>query len=452
MRLCFLLPVLSLALPIFAQRGLYGPVTTHLKAGAAAPDITFNSLLSAPVSGSWSQSSLTGPVTVLVFYPDTSHNLQTVTMWNALVDKFSGKPVQFVWITGEKESTLRPFLNDHPIKGWVFLDSAGKTGNAYGLELPVAVYIGPDRRILGFTSFPMAEERTIDAALEHRITTTRPDPANIQAFMASNQVLLDAEPQSMAQRMPSPDAHKPNFPPSYTLHVTPASGESPGNYGGDNFRTLQGYTLREAIEDVYGTNRIRVQVPADIDDRKRYDFSMLLPQPAPPEHLDRDKLNTYFQRGIEDHFQLTARHENRLVDVYLVTADPNHKPPPLQSQSDSGMGSIRNSVMASGISQSHFLFETTSESLDPTDLMGPKSLNAIRGFSVDGTADDFCHFFERQLDRPVVNETNLQGEFQFEAKSSDGDKNDFLQHLHDQLGLTITPGQRNVEMLIFSPR
>jgi hypothetical protein len=52
----------------------------------------------------------------------------------------------------------------------------------------------------------------------------------------------------------------------------------------------------------------------------------------------------------------------------------------------------------------------------------------------------------------VVNETNLQGEFQFEAQSSDGDKNDFLQRIHDELGLTIAPGQRNVEMLVFSPR
>jgi uncharacterized protein (TIGR03435 family) len=435
-----LLPLLALAIPAFGQIGLYGPITTHLKAGDPAPDITFTSLLSAPVSGSWSQTNLTGQLTVVVFYLLTSRNPQPVAMWNDVVEKFSGKPVQFIFITGEKESTLKPWLNDHPIKGWVFHDPDGKTGKAYGLEQPVVVYIGPDRKILGFANFPMADERTINAALEHRITTTHPTEATIQAFIASNQVALDAEPR----RMPRPNDNKPNFPPSYTLHISPSQGESHSNSSSDTFRSLQGFTLKEAIQDAYGDiNPIRMQLPANLDNRNRYDLALVL-----PEREDFDKMKLRFQQGILDYFHLTARRENRLVDVYVVTADPNHKPQPLQpDRLPPGPNSP-----TGFLSSSHVMFESTADSLDPADLMKPLPLTALRGFSIEGTADDLSHGLERTLDRPIVNETNLSGRFEFHIESSEGEKNDFLQRLHDQLGLTIIPGQRNVEMLIFDPR
>ena len=60
--------------------------------------------------------------------------------------------------------------------------------------------------------------------------------------------------------------------------------------------------------------------------------------------------------------------------------------------------------------------------------------------------------WRRCLDRPVVNETNLEGGFKLRVKSSEGQENDFQELLRDQLGLVITPAQRNVEMLVFDPR
>ena len=209
-----LLPLLALSTPAVAQPGLYGPITTHIKAGDSAPDITFSRLLSSPSAGSWSQNNLTGQLTVIVFMPNTSANLQTVTFWNATVEKFAGKPVQFLWITGEKEATLNPWLklDQHPVSGWLFHDPAGQTGSAYGLDLPVSVYIAPDRKILGFT-FPMVDQRTIDAALDGRITTTPQTRETMPAFMAANLVLLDAEPHRMPR---PPDAHRPSFPPSFS--------------------------------------------------------------------------------------------------------------------------------------------------------------------------------------------------------------------------------------------
>jgi uncharacterized protein (TIGR03435 family) len=431
----FLMPLFAVAAPVaVAQMGMYGPITVHLKAGDLAPDLQFNKQLSGPGNERWSPSNLTGQLTVLIFYLNTSRNLQTITMWNSLVDEFAGKPVQFVFISGEKATTLLPWLSQHPIKGWVFHDPDGRTGEAYGLDRPETVFIGGDGKIIGFGNmgFP-PESRDVNAALEGRITTTRPTRATLKTFIESGKVLLNAE----SQRMPRPDEHKPKIPPSYSLHVSPSQSEDGGNFGGDDFWALQGFTLKDAIDMVYDVNSIRVHLPAAVDDHKPYDFSLVLPQPE-----DRNQMKVRFQQGIQDYFHLIARREERVVDVYLVTTASNHRVPPAKP---------RNSEHSFG-SSSSIQFETSSGFEESLDWPKPLSIEAIRGLSIDGTVDEFCHRLEAELDRPLINETNLQGEFQFHIEDPKSERNDFLERLRDQLGLVITPAQRNVETLVFDPQ
>src|ERR1700685_3239222 len=104
-----LLPAFVVMMPVsFGQSGFYGTATGHPKAGDAAPDLVFSQVLSAPVAGSSTQPNLSGQVTVLGFFPDTSHNPEPVADWNARVDQFDQSHVQFVWITGESKGTLMP--------------------------------------------------------------------------------------------------------------------------------------------------------------------------------------------------------------------------------------------------------------------------------------------------------------------------------------------------------
>jgi uncharacterized protein (TIGR03435 family) len=433
----FLLALFALATPCaFGQFEMYGPVTVHLKAGDLAPAIRFDKVLSAPGSAQWNPANLTGQLTILIFYLNTSRNLQTITMWNSLVDEFADKPVQFLFISGEKDTTLLPWLSQHPIKGWVFHDSDGDTGKAYGLESPATIFIGSDGRIIGFgdMGFPPTASQ-VNAALEGRITTTQPTSATLKAFIESGQAFLNAEPY----RMPGPDENKPKFPPSYTVHISRSQGESRGNFGGDDFWALQGYTLKDAIYALYHVNPVLVHLPASLDDGKRYDFALVL-----PEREDQEKMKDRFKRGLQDYFHLTARRESRLVDVYVVTTVPDHKPPAVKPRADERMGGFDRS--------SSVLFETVGGLDEVSEGMKPRSIGAIRGVSIDGTADEFCHMLEAELDRPVVNETNLQGEFEFRVEDTKGARNDFLEHLREQLGLVVTPAQRNVETLMFDPR
>lgn len=430
-----LLPFLALAIPgAFGQIGLYGPLTAHPHAGDLAPDLTFTKTLSYPASDSWSPSNLAGQLTVLVFFPDTTHNIQSVTLWNAVVDKLAGKPVEFVWITGECECTVLPWLKQHPIKGWVLHDPEGKTGNAYGMELPAKVIIGTDRKIVGFFMGTEEIETLLQAIQDGRITTTRPNKENLKDFIQRKQVLIEEEPFRMGRA----EDHKPLFPPSNTAHVAPSQSDERGNFGGDDFWSLRGYTLKEALNLLYDVNPIRIQIPALLDTEQHYDFSVVLPGRESQEQM-KDRI----REGLQDYFHVKVAHEDRLVDVYVLSLASNGKRPPAKPHADEGMG---------GFSSSDVSFEAPGSPDGAIAGPNPAPLGGLRGVSADGTADEFCHTLESTLDRPMVNETNLKGEFLFHIEDSGGSESNFQERLREQLGLVITAAQREVETLMIDPR
>jgi uncharacterized protein (TIGR03435 family) len=433
----FLVLFVTFAVSGFAgQSGMYGPVSNHPKAGEIAPGIKFTKIVSAPNGASWLPTSLAGHVTVVGFYPDTSHNSKAETRWNALVDRFARMSVQFVWVTGEKESTLGPWLEENPLKGFVMLDPEGSTGRSYGIELPAAVIVGADGRIIGFDSEPVPSADTLNAALEGRITNTptKPAAAGFNSFIDKQKVFLAAR----APGRPG-DEHRPDFPPSYDLHISPSQIAGTGDYGSDDFKSLQGFDVKSALSRLYDVGRVRIELPKTVDDGERYDFSMVLPKAE-----SSDQVNQRLEQGILDHFNLTASRDTRMADVYVVTP-VDDKPTMLKPQADED----------GGISSINISFERPATPGDGGEAAAsPKSISmsAITGLSAEGTMDEICKELENFLDRPVVNETNLKGRFTLNLKASESGKNDFLARLRDQFGLDVEPAQRNIEILAFRPR
>lgn len=422
---------LALMMPLASgQSGIYGPATGHPRAGDPAPDLVFSQVLSAPVAGSWSPANLSGQVTVLSFFPDTSHNPRPVADWNARVDQFAGKHVQFVWITGENKQTLLPALAQHPIKGWVLYDPDGSTAKAFGLDQPVNIYIGPNRKIIGFEQGYIPDEQTLNAVLDGRVVLTRPTPATIKSFRESSLVALDSAPP----RMPTAADYRPHIAPSYTIHITPSVAGRRGNFSSDDYLLLQGFTLKEAIEKLYDLNSVRIEIPRSLESAKRYDFAMLLPHPE-----QREEMNEQFKQALQQHFHLTAGHDARFTDVYVVSHQPGRQPP-IEPPRDLGLGGSSASsvgVVASGDSE---------ESLKPP---APQSLDAVVEIAQEGTIDDFCHSLEGSLDRPVVNETHLDGRYQINVQIPADSKVSFLTTLREQTGLVIRPERRKITFLRF---
>ncbi len=75
--------------------------------------------------------------------------------------------------------------------------------------------------------------------------------------------------------------------------------------------------MKGIIEQFYGINPIRIELPASLDDGRRYDFSLVL-----PEAESQERIYQRFQQAIQDYFYLTATRQAGLTDVYVVTT-PN---------------------------------------------------------------------------------------------------------------------------------
>ncbi len=63
------------------------------------------------------------------------------------------------------------------------------------------------------------------------------------------------------------------------------------------------------------------------------------------------------------------------------------------------------------------------------------------------TADEFGKFLERGLERPVVDETGLEGVYDFEVHGPAKNTSEFFQMLRDQTGIVLTPTTRNIEFV-----
>ena len=413
--------------------GVFGLATARIKAGDRAPDISFTKVLQ-PAGALLNSVTLTGRTTVLVFLPQISPNSQAIAMWNGVVERFAGKPVQFIMMTSEKESILLPWLTQHPVGGTVLYDPYGRTGRSYGLEMTDTVYIGSDGKIVGFLPAFFPDDTTLNAVLEGHITTTRPatDKASVKAFLASHVVPLNAEPF----RWPPPGANKPDFPPSNTLHVSPAKDETGvSDSAADDFWNLQGFSLIRFVAKAYDLNPIRTVLPASLNTNKRYDFAYVAPQGQTQEEMRQ-----HIQQGIQDYFHVSATREDRLVDVYVMTA-PNGKPPAHPDPNDPG------SLSFVGFGSAATIDDAMDASIRPAGIDTIHTVDLI-----NGTIDDFCHTLEQGLDRPLINETHLDGKFDFHVRTDEGKQDNFTERLRTQLNLVVTPAQRHVEMLVFTPQ
>jgi uncharacterized protein (TIGR03435 family) len=421
--------------------GMFGPLSSHPKAGDPAPDITFTKVLHAPLSTPWTNANLSGQITVLTFFPYTSYNSQSISQWNALIAQFADRPVQFVWIASEREYTLLPFLKKHPIDGWVFNDPCGKTGARYGLELPQAVFIGADGKIIGFDQSPLPTDQALYAALENRTRTTpvKLDSADRKAILESNQVLLDTEPQPV----PHIEDFKPRFPSSYEVHISPAAHDSKSTSGGYGFDSwsVHGAELKNLIATIYSVDPGRVDFPNADAAKKQYDIDLFLPEQESPEAMAHR-----IQEALKQQLHLSITPETHSMDVYVLTA-PNGPGPALHDASSSSGGSI-------GSSNTEMEWkspdgrEPTPEDIQHLMEQATAAGISVSGISIsNGTIDVLRWELEKGLDRPVIDETNLTGSYDLEIAAGDRTREQFFQLLRDRFGLVVTPSQRNIMLV-----
>ncbi|HWQ02971.1 MAG TPA: TIGR03435 family protein [Candidatus Nitrosotenuis sp.] len=364
-------------------------------AGKPAPPLTVSKWLEPAEKPPRSWEDLRGKIVVLEFWATwCGPCVAAIPHWNELVEKFRGRPVEFISISDEEEAVVRKFLAARPIKGWLALDSNRSMKRTYGdgegMAIPSTFVIGPDGIIVGIT-----QPESLTAALLDQLLAG--DAAAVRAKLAA------ARSPSIEEKIRGAQSTQPLF----EVLIRPGGPVHSGTSRSQGKFAAQGATLRSVISTAYSIAPTRI-VMDEVLGNTRYD--VLATAPRAQEAM----LNKFLREALEGTFNFRARRETRETDVYVLVAPHGPKP------------ALRPWVSGDG---------TTRWSRGKATVVGMPLAGLIS-------------MLESVVQRPIVDETQLTGKFDFELTWDEKDAKSMVAAVREQLGLELREARRSVEMLI----
>jgi uncharacterized protein (TIGR03435 family) len=166
----------------------------------------------------------------------------------------------------------------------------------------------------------------------------------------------------------------------------------------------EGISLKQLLSIAYDTPQTRIRGPEWLETERRSIVAI-------PEDMTEQNFKALLRRLLAEQFKVTTRVEKRTLPVYLMKRRANSLLQ-LQPAASAAEGTCR---ADNGLLTGH------------------------------GSAPSIAVCFEWLLNRPVVDETGLSGQFQFEVKYP-GTPAVLLAAAH-QLGLELVPAERELELL-----
>jgi uncharacterized protein (TIGR03435 family) len=311
-------------------------------------------------------------------------------------------------------------------------------------------YVGTEHVLLGL----FREERSLAASILGE--------RGLQIDQVRDEiVMLLCAPQAM----PPVPKTKPDIPPSTEVRIKPTERrphEGVSARRASDYWVLEGIPLKDMLTRLYDIQKERIALPLSLDDDRRYDFLLVLPQRESRETIDH-----LMREGIEKFFRIRVAAEVRDVEVYVLTAPDGAVSAARTSLDEPGsFGWMDIQTVASapdnfiGFSDPPWRRdENETPAEDELRSMAGEFLTSlvsgwkrgtasIRGMSATSTVAQLCEMLEATLDRPVIDETNLDGAYDFNVRTQADSGEQFLHALCDRLGLAATPARRNVTMLV----
>lgn len=352
----------------------------------SAPEAGFQ-LLQAAQPELKSLGELKGQVVVLEFWATWCHPcVAAFGKMNELVKKYEGRPVRFISVTDEPAGPVAEFLKTHPLSGWVGVD-AGAAFRAFSVRSrPHTVVIDREGRIVA---------RTFLDAL---------DDAAMEALLAGKESRL--QDLGTDDELRSPGAEDPM---AFRFAVTPSSESTRMRMkSGSSDREFQGLYLSSIVNNLYDLPMPRIVISPELQ-KRRYDVSARVPQ------SHKERLLPFAQASLEAALGLKVRREKRTLDAYLMDAA---KPggPGLKPAAD---------PLAGGYSMGN---------------------GKIDGESM--TLAEIARRIEEAVDKPVLCASKDARSYDFKLAWDEKKPGDLERAAREQLGVTLTPARRPVEVLL----
>lgn len=224
------------------------------------------------------------------------------------------------------------------------------------------------------------------------------------------------------------------FLPSRTVHVLYSELKPPqrpvANHSGPGLQAY-GYTLTEAIVDAWRGNRWHIEIADGLDDGTRYDFYIEFAQNEPVETFRQ-----MWRDAIEQHFDLSVTRETRPRDVWVArTIEPGGPMLRYYGQPEPG----------SGVAMARFNLVMERPYDAPLFPLEAFAVHSVPFFYL-------ATWFEEFLGGPVIDETGLGGLYGFELTRTLANRDELIDLLRDQAGVSITRDQHDTPTLVVRRR
>jgi uncharacterized protein (TIGR03435 family) len=180
-----------------------------------------------------------------------------------------------------------------------------------------------------------------------------------------------------------------------------------------NYWIAEGHELQSIIGMLYDFDPERIDFQDQELATERYDVAMV-----PPGDMGEKALTEAIRTALQRELGLLLIQDVRRRDVYIVTALDGAQ-----------------------------VGTQETEDTGTTIHIGGGGI-AMRS----GTIGQFCSALERELDRPVIDESRLQGHYSIEVNRGMKTKGQFFEQLQNELGLLVSSGERDVTMLVVRRR
>lgn len=367
----------------------------EIKVGHPAPPLTLDHILQAAPGAEADWRQLQGKAVVLEFWATWCPGCrEKIPHRNRLAERFAARPVRFLSITDEDIDIVTRFLKDQPMAGWVGLDSDGATYERYGITgRPLTVLVDAGGIVRAVTRVDPVTDSTVEALLAG-------EPLDIPAWSESHG-------QGMGQDR-ADTLFEVSIRPAGSVAVTRYSPNAIVSRGG----RFEGYglTVRGLLAMAYGLPLERIVAPSWCDE-SRYDLVLASPLRISDNPTERRRL---IRQVLRETFRAEVNREPRPTKVYVLQKIPE-RPPELEPS------------------------EFTSRLLS-----GKRENFKVTG----GELRDLARLLKRELERPVLDETGLEGRYDFELHWDIRDPNSVLDFVRDELGLELRLQVREMEHLV----
>ncbi len=374
--------------------------TPRFELGKPAPPLSVEKIVQPAEGATPTWAALRGKVVVLEFWATwCGPCVAAIAHLNELADAFKDRPVQFIAITDEKEGPVQRFLARKPMRAWVGLDTDRSMFRDYRVSgIPRTIVVDARGIVVGDTYPTVLSAAALENVLAGRPPGLPEPPPEAETVAATKSAFEESAPPLVEVTIRRRDAAEGHM----------WSCDSTG-------WEFSGCGLRTIIELAYDVQPYQILLPDELSGG-RFDAKAKV---AGGREAARPLLRSALMSGLG----LTLRRETRPYDGYrlVVPTDGTHKLVPTAMEADA-----------------------CTHSGSGTDAAGMMNYTLS-----NETIATFCATLGRLLDCPVRDHTHLEGRFDYLLVWKDGDRQDLLRAVREQLGLELQPAQQTVEVLIF---